>query len=910
MTKSALLVGVSEYESGLSPLPQALKDVEAMQQVLLHPDMGNLAHSQLVVLKNPERQKLEEAMEKLFVTRQPNDLVLFFFSGHGLKDETGKLYLATRNTKKTAQGDLIRSSAMAASFVHESMNRSRSQLQVVILDSCFSGAFGEGLLAKDDGRINIGRELGAQGRAILTSSSSTQYSFEQKGEELSLYTRYLIEGIKTGQADFNRDGIVSVGELHQYASEKVQQIKPMIKPEIYLDKEGYTIPLAKVPPGDAKEKYRQEVLKYCSRGEISFVDRKILDALRVSLVLSKSEASAIEEEIIASSSEEFKDKLQRYEQDLTEAFKQGEALSEAELDKLRKNLQQIWGLREEDTQLIEARVKSQVEAHRQRLFEYGRALAVAMRQENPLSEGTLRRLGQMQQQWELTPEEIALVESRIHVELKIYRQKLRQYEQLLFKAIQQQYPLNSTQRHSLRQKQQTLGLKDEDLTPIETRIIAQFKAYQQKLQQYEQLLSEAIEHEFPLSEEVRQKLRQFQQVLKLKNKDVSQIEQKVLRQKQINQLPDAPENSRPRIETEQESTAIKRRQSLKWIVLTTTSAFLTILGSQKFRNSRDNLQDFSQEVEEIRREKQTPKEKERQEVQESRGEKETPKEQEKSLLALKTFQFESVTINQRAQKINSSVEQAQYFSEDLGNGVILEMVAIKGGTLTMGSPKQEKYSNSHERPQHSVTVQPFLMGKFQVTQAQWRAIASLAQIQLSLDPNPSYFQGYNRPVERVSWYDALEFCARLSHKTGREYRLPSEAQWEYAARAGTRTPFHFGETVTTYLANYNGNYLYASESRGKFRKQTTSVGSFSPNAFGLYDIHGNVWEWCTDHWHDNYQGAPTDASSWLYRSPNPWRVIRGGSWHSAPLSCRSSSRDKAMPNLKYETLSLRVVLVT
>jgi formylglycine-generating enzyme required for sulfatase activity len=144
------------------------------------------------------------------------------------------------------------------------------------------------------------------------------------------------------------------------------------------------------------------------------------------------------------------------------------------------------------------------------------------------------------------------------------------------------------------------------------------------------------------------------------------------------------------------------------------------------------------------------------------------------------------------------------------------------------------------------------MKKFEVTQEQYQQI---------MGSNPSNFKGAKRPVEKVSWNDAVEFCKKLSQKTRHKYRLPSEAEWEYACRAGTTTPFHFGETITTELTNYDGDYTYASGLKGKYRKQTTEVGTFPPNAFGLYDMHGNVWEWCQDTWHDSYKGAPTDGSA-------------------------------------------------
>ena len=159
---------------------------------------------------------------------------------------------------------------------------------------------------------------------------------------------------------------------------------------------------------------------------------------------------------------------------------------------------------------------------------------------------------------------------------------------------------------------------------------------------------------------------------------------------------------------------------------------------------------------------------------------------------------------------------AQYFIEDLGNGIQLEMVMIPSGSFMMGSPETEEGSTDDERPQHQVTIKAFCLGKYQVTQAQWKAVAAFPQVNRELKPDPSRFKGDNRPVESVSWEDAVEFCLRLSKHTKRQYRLPSEAEWEYACRAGTTTPFHFGETITTDLANYNGEFTYGDGVEGVY----------------------------------------------------------------------------------------------
>jgi len=264
----------------------------------------------------------------------------------------------------------------------------------------------------------------------------------------------------------------------------------------------------------------------------------------------------------------------------------------------------------------------------------------------------------------------------------------------------------------------------------------------------------------------------------------------------------------------------------------------------------------------------------------------------------KTFKFKTTTVNAKGETTQSRPKQAIYDIKDLGNNITLEMVYIPGGSFLMGAPINEQGSSNDEYPQHPVSIKPFWMSKFPITQAQWQAM---------MGKNPSTFQGANRPVEQVSWHDAINFCQRLSEKTGQKYELPSEAQWEYACRAGTTTPFHFGQTITTQLANYDGNETYASEAKGVYRQQTTEVGRFSPNAFGLYDMHGNIGEWCADLWHDNYQNAPTDGSVWEKGGENALRLIRGGSWNDTPDDCRSAYRSWYTSTSKNDLVSFRVI---
>jgi formylglycine-generating enzyme required for sulfatase activity len=268
----------------------------------------------------------------------------------------------------------------------------------------------------------------------------------------------------------------------------------------------------------------------------------------------------------------------------------------------------------------------------------------------------------------------------------------------------------------------------------------------------------------------------------------------------------------------------------------------------------------------------------------------------KSRTNLQRFDFEAVTVDLRGNLTNRQRYQAQFMSEDLGGGVILEMVLIPGGTFVMGSPKSEAGRDISESPQHQVIVPAFYMGKYPITQEQYQAV---------MGNDSSFFKGAKRPVEQVSWHDSVEFCQRISQKTGKTYCLPSEAQWEYSCRAGTTTHFYFGETVTPDLANYNGNYPYASVPKGIYRQETTDVGSFPPNAFGLYDMHGTVWEWCSDRWHYNYSGAPSDGSSWEAGTDDN-RVLRGGSWGNYSVNCRSASRNRNAADLSSKYTGFRV----
>jgi formylglycine-generating enzyme required for sulfatase activity len=701
--KMALLIGVSEYGAGIPPLLSALNDVEAMERVLQNPNLGNFA--QVERLLNPDSVAMRIAIQKLFKNAGKEDLLLFFFSGHGITNDDDHLYLATRNTAK----DNFEATAVDANFIQTQSKSCYSKRQVLILDACYSGAFANGWHTKSIG-VDIKKQLGAEGRVVLTSSGATQTSFAQEGATLSLYTQYLVEGIETGAADTDNDGNIHVQELHTYAKAKVQAVKPNMTPDIILDKEGYNILLAYAPKNPEAE-YRKLVEQYAPNGELNELAFLVLKPKRKILGITDTKAEEIETEFL-------------------EPFR--------------------------------------------------------------------RRLANLQS-----------------------------YKQAFAKAVEQKYPLDEHTLKILKDYQQdVLGLRDEDVESMELEITSVKKAeYQKQLQIQKQQEEEALQ-------------------LQQQAKALSQLR------------------------LQQEAERLHRQREAEV--------------AEQLR--------LQQEAERLQRQR------------------EAEAEKNKSAYQLKTFQFETAQINKNGTGIKRITKSAEYFTQDLGNSVFLEMVHIPGGTFLMGSPESDESPISSESPQHQVTVPSFFMGKYPVTQKQWRLVAALPKVKIDLESDPSRFKGDNLPVECVSWNHTQEFCARLSRKTNQTYRLPSEAEWEYACRGGTTTPFYFGETISTELANYHGNYTYGGGAKGEYRGKTTEVGKFPANPCGLYDMCGNVWEWCEDEWHGNYINAPTDGSAWSNGSNN-YMSLRGGSWLYIPQYCRSACRGGNSRDGHVNNIGFRVVCV-
>ncbi|MBW4424011.1 MAG: formylglycine-generating enzyme family protein [Nostoc desertorum CM1-VF14] len=510
--------------------------------------------------------------------------------------------------------------------------------------------------------------------------------------------------------------------------------------------------------------------------------------------------------------------------------------------------------------------------------------------EEVLSDGVISiverdTLDELRESLGLTPEEAKEIETRAYEPYSRVEENLNRYKQTLNRLIEKgYYPFSEEIEKDLENRQRDLGLKPGDVARISKPILDQAEfdyqakrqqqdeveqlqsleqqqrrqqeEYEAKLQRYREEFSRAVQVEYPLSQAVLEGLRNFQQQLGLKNENSAQIERSIRE----------PAEARYQEKLKQQEEEERQRQI---------------------------------ELEQQRKQAQA-----KHKAQGQAGTSQASSPQNSAGSKLRRFEFDVITVDKQGEEKSRTRKAAEFFFEDLGNGVLLEMVKIPSGTFQMGSP--EGQGSDNEKPQHSVTVPAFLMGKYPVTQAQWRRVAALPQVEIALNAEPSDFKGDSRPVEQVSWDEAVEFCQRLSRVTGHSYHLPSEAEWEYACRAGTTTEFYFGETLTPKLARCKANFgmmLLTIFGGG----ETASVGSYLPNAFGLYDMHGNVWEWCADHWHDNYVSAPTDGTAWIVNGNSEKRIFRGGSWFNDRSYCRAVYRAYGSPANRNSTVGFRVV---
>ncbi|MBW4655493.1 MAG: caspase family protein [Kaiparowitsia implicata GSE-PSE-MK54-09C] len=348
MGKYALLIGVDTYGEGLQPLPAASKDVAALQEVLLNPQMGGFNEAKPLI--NPTQLEMAREIELWVQDRQPEDLALLFFSGHGVKDDRRDLYFAATNTEKI-RDRLLTSTATSARFIHDRIRTCKAKYQVLILDCCFGGAFGD-LVARDDGEVPLKEQLGAEGRVVLTSTNAVDYSFEEKGADLSIYSRYLVEGISTGAADEDGDGVITIDELHRYAGRKVRETSPTMSPSlITLKDEGFRIQVARSPQDDPKLKYRKEAERRATSTEFTIPAKHLLKLRRAELGLSDAEAETIEAEVLKPQ-RDYQRKRHEYQVTLRECLNQESPLSSLTLNDL-KDYRAHLRLKPEDVAVIE-----------------------------------------------------------------------------------------------------------------------------------------------------------------------------------------------------------------------------------------------------------------------------------------------------------------------------------------------------------------------------------------------------------------------------------------------------------------------------------------------------------------------------------------------------------------------------
>ncbi|NES87180.1 MAG: hypothetical protein F6K10_40960 [Moorea sp. SIO2B7] len=463
MRKIALLIGVSEFDSGdLDPLPKALADIKAIEEVLLDPELGGFEESHVTVLKNPKRLSMEDAIYDIFNKQKSkrDDLLLFYFSGHGIVDESGIFYFSTRETRKD-NGKLRPTTAVESNYIHKYLNQCRSRRITIILDCCHSGAFAQGLTHKGAANLQIKEQLGGEGRAILTAASMTQYAWSKDEYPLSAYTHFLLEGVKTGEADTDRNQYLSMEEIHEYAKKKVLESGLEMTPEFYPVREGAKIRLfkRKINP---KEEYRKEIEQFIPEGNIPEYMKYLLVSRREELGLSEEEAREIENQVFAEVIQKQKN-IEIYRKAVQKAFPEGSDLNNSSIWNNLKKYQIHFQLKDEDVGSIHQEVRGRLENSEQ------------------------KRKQQEEEE-----------KRRLEVEAKRqYQANLEQYKINFQTAIESNYPLEKTIEEKLKQQQLQWKLKAEDVAEIEKPFREQAeKEYKVKLREEELRKQEAVGYDY------------------------------------------------------------------------------------------------------------------------------------------------------------------------------------------------------------------------------------------------------------------------------------------------------------------------------------------------------------------------------------------------------------------------------
>ena len=420
----------------------------------------------------------------------------------------------------------------------------------------------------------------------------------------------------------------------------------------------------------------------------------------------------------------------------------------------------------------------------------------------------------------------------------------------------------------MRQWQQHCQLSDEQVEGIEAAVLRPYQQEQQQLAIYTQALQAEKRIAYPLRPSSVQDLKDLQRLLRLTDEETHLAQQEVLGNR-IHAMADNSPSAFRRVSTSQLFSPSVYSQSA--IAAAQSTIQLSIHPTKE--DSSENLG-----------------------------------------RSLYSIEFETLKVDRYGELTKTIRGKVLASAEDLGSGTSLEMIQIPAGTFMMGAARAEGDASAEGEPQRKVTIPSFWMGKYTITQSQWRQFLALKErtVLESCQPLP-LGERANQPINGISWPEAVDFCHWLSQLSGRDYRLPSPAQWEYACRANTTTPFYFGETITSDLANYNGNYSYGQGPRGCDRQQMTDVGSFVPNGFGLYDMHGNVWEWCLDNWHIACpDGFPynVDSGDLARRLSGQTKVLRGGSWFYQPTDCRSAHRLSYPFHSRTDDIGFRVVCIS